>query len=123
MRLFILSPFSGSVRGLHRFLLTRCAVLVLSGLSGFPGGHFAEGDRVEQAPNEAVAPVAPARPASFAYASSEAMDRSWALSGASRIERLSATRSARGEGVSLEMARLDAPPSDAPMGDAAFGGR
>ncbi len=113
MRFFILYPFSGGVRGLHRFLLTRSVVTVLSGLSGglLPGSHFAEGDVVEP-PHAALdadveRALGSALSADLNRAHNEAAPDALVCDPA--LAPLSCARSARGEGRPVEVARLDAP--------------
>lgn len=116
MRLFIFHPLSGSVRDLHRFLLTRCAVVVLTGLGGF-GGRFVEGDLVEQTPAVSEGVTLPA-PATEGSAAAEPRRSAWGFGGVTPRAWQSVGRSARGEAAPLEVALLDAPLSDGPLGAA-----
>ncbi len=122
MRLFILYPFSGGVRGLHRFLLTRSVVTVLSALSSLlPGSRFAEGDTVES-PRDTRAPAVQAdvlpSPTLVAMHGEDERARASELRGVASASEARAyaepQRSARGEGRRIELAQLDAPVVDFP---------
>jgi hypothetical protein len=119
MRLFILYPFSGGVRGLHRFLLTRSVVTVLSAMSSLlPGSRFAEGDTVESSRASASAVDVGALPSAThaspldQRASTRCREAGAPVADCDERSLAEQQRSARGEGKRVELAQLDAPVAD-----------
>jgi hypothetical protein len=119
MRLFILYPFSGGVRGLHRFLLTRSVVTVLSAMSSLlPGSRFAEGDTVEsphasdQAAHMGALPSAAHATPLDERAILRCREGRTSIADCDARSYAELQRSARGEGRRVELAQLDAPVAD-----------